>query len=46
VSSVFTFRSHYWFWCPGIATTLGAQAGVVIYDFLIFTGKESIFNKP
>ncbi|EPQ51046.1 aquaporin, partial [Gloeophyllum trabeum ATCC 11539] len=43
---VFTFRNHYWLWCPVIAPIIGAQAGALIYDGFIFTGAESILNKP
>ncbi|KIK61299.1 hypothetical protein GYMLUDRAFT_243493 [Collybiopsis luxurians FD-317 M1] len=43
---VFTFRNQYWLWCPVIATILGAQAGAMFYDVLLFNGKESIVNKP
>jgi hypothetical protein len=42
---VYTFRSHYWLWCPISATILGGQFGAAIYDMLIFTGSESIINK-
>ncbi|TFK52238.1 major intrinsic protein superfamily membrane channel protein [Heliocybe sulcata] len=45
-SDVFTFRNQYWLWCPVIAPILGAQAGTLIYDGLIFKGGESIVNKP
>lgn len=40
---VFTFRSHYWIWCPIIAPIAGAQAGALLYDFLLFTG-QGILN--
>ncbi|KIK61295.1 hypothetical protein GYMLUDRAFT_579220 [Collybiopsis luxurians FD-317 M1] len=44
--AVFTFRNQYWLWCPVLAPILGAQAGAMFYDVLIFNGKESIVNKP
>ncbi|KAF6751659.1 aquaporin-like protein [Ephemerocybe angulata] len=40
---VFTFRSHYWIWCPIIAPIAGAQAGALLYDFFLFTG-QGILN--
>ncbi|KIK66866.1 hypothetical protein GYMLUDRAFT_239088 [Collybiopsis luxurians FD-317 M1] len=43
---VFTFRNQYWLWCPIIATILGAQAGAMFYDVLLYNGKDSIVNKP
>lgn len=43
---VYTFRNHYWLWCPVIAPILGAIVGAFIYDLLFFTGSESILNKP
>ncbi|KIL65331.1 hypothetical protein M378DRAFT_538144 [Amanita muscaria Koide BX008] len=43
--AVFNFRSQYWFWGEIIAPILGAQAGTLIYDALIYTGKESVVNK-
>ncbi|KAI0771203.1 aquaporin [Trametes elegans] len=45
-ADVFTFRSHYWLWCPVIAPIVGALVGVLIYDACFFTGAESILNKP
>ncbi|KXN82857.1 hypothetical protein AN958_02131 [Leucoagaricus sp. SymC.cos] len=45
-AQVFTFRNHYWLWCPVIAPLLGALAGAGLYDLFLFTGKESIVNKP
>jgi len=45
-SAVFTFRNQYWLWCPVLAPILGAQAGAMFYDCLLFNGKESIVNKP
>jgi aquaglyceroporin related protein, other eukaryote len=45
-TQVFTFRGHYWFWCNIIGTCLGAQMGTFIYDALIYTGEDSILNKP
>jgi len=44
--AVFTFRNQYWIWCPVIAPFLGALAGGGFYDVFLFTGEESIFNKP
>ncbi|KAJ6584176.1 major intrinsic protein superfamily membrane channel protein [Mycena vulgaris] len=43
---VFTYRNHYWIWCPIIAPILGAQAGAIFYDAFIYLGDESPFNKP
>jgi len=49
VTDMFLFslhRSQYWLWCPVIAPYLGALAGAGFYDVFLFTGKESIVNKP
>ncbi|KAJ7367184.1 major intrinsic protein superfamily membrane channel protein [Mycena albidolilacea] len=43
---VYTYRNHYWLWCPIIAPILGAQAGSIFYDAFIYTGEESPFNRP
>ncbi|KAJ3487478.1 hypothetical protein NLI96_g3508 [Meripilus lineatus] len=43
---VFTFRNHYWFWCPVLAPILGAIAGVLAYDACFYTGEDSVFNRP
>ncbi|KAJ7079819.1 putative aquaporin 4 [Mycena belliarum] len=43
---VFTFRSHYWLWCPVIAPFLGAQAGAIFYDAFLYLGDETPFNRP
>ncbi|KAI0769916.1 aquaporin [Fomes fomentarius] len=38
--------NHYWLWCPVIAPIIGALVGVFLYDACLFTGAESILNKP
>ncbi|KAF9525543.1 putative aquaporin 4 [Crepidotus variabilis] len=43
---VFTFRNQYWIWCPIMGPILGALFGAFVYDAFLFTGEESIFNKP
>lgn len=43
---VFNFRNQYWLWCPVIAPVLGGLFGAFVYDALIFSGDESILNKP
>ncbi|KZT09234.1 aquaporin [Laetiporus sulphureus 93-53] len=43
---VFTYRNQFWLWCPIIAPICGALIGVLIYDTFIFTGAESILNRP
>ncbi|KAJ7099682.1 putative aquaporin 4 [Mycena epipterygia] len=45
-TQVYNFRSQYWLWCPVIATFLGAQAGTLFYDILLFNGPESRINRP
>ncbi|KAI0087003.1 aquaporin-like protein [Irpex rosettiformis] len=41
---VFDFRHQYWIWCGVMAPILGALVGVSLYDFLFYTGTDSIFN--
>ncbi|KAL0960971.1 hypothetical protein HGRIS_005968 [Hohenbuehelia grisea] len=43
---VFTFRNHYWLWCPVLGPIVGAQLGTIFYDLFLFTGEESVINKP
>ncbi|PCH34310.1 aquaporin [Wolfiporia cocos MD-104 SS10] len=43
---VFTYRNQYWLWCPIIGPIVGAVLGTLIYDAFIFTGGESVLNKP
>ncbi|KAF9046087.1 aquaporin-like protein [Panaeolus papilionaceus] len=43
---VFTFRNQYWIWCPIMAPILGSLTGGLIYDAFIYTGEDSIINKP
>ncbi|KAM6494396.1 Aquaporin-like protein [Amanita muscaria] len=43
--AVYDFRSQYWLWGQIIAPILGAQAGALVYDALIYTGKDSVINK-
>ncbi|KAJ7628580.1 major intrinsic protein superfamily membrane channel protein [Roridomyces roridus] len=45
-TQVYTFRNQYWLWCPVIAPILGAQAGTIFYDVLLFNGPESRINRP
>ncbi|TFY80758.1 hypothetical protein EWM64_g3254 [Hericium alpestre] len=44
--AVFDFRSQYWLWCPILASISGGLVGAFVYDALIFTGSESILNRP
>ncbi|KAG6914093.1 hypothetical protein DXG01_002457 [Tephrocybe rancida] len=44
--AVYTYRNQYWVWCPIMAPFLGALFGGGFYDLLLYTGDESIFNKP
>lgn len=37
--------SHYWLWCPILATILGAQFGTFLYDTFLLTSDESIATK-
>ncbi|KAG6334700.1 hypothetical protein ID866_4399 [Astraeus odoratus] len=43
---VFTYRNQYWLWCPIIGDILGMQMGALVYDLLVYTGPESLINKP
>ncbi|CUA75240.1 putative membrane protein YFL054C [Saccharomyces cerevisiae S288c] [Rhizoctonia solani] len=43
---VWNYRSQYWLYTPIIGPIVGAILGTMIYDAFIFTGSESIFNKP
>jgi aquaglyceroporin related protein len=43
---VFTFRNQYWLWCPVIAPIMGALFGSLVYDTMLYTGDDSIINKP
>ncbi|KAG9086874.1 hypothetical protein FRC06_002841 [Ceratobasidium sp. 370] len=43
---VWNFRSQYWLYVPILGPIAGAFAGTAIYDALLYTGSESIFNKP
>ncbi|KAJ2919660.1 hypothetical protein MD484_g709, partial [Candolleomyces efflorescens] len=36
---VYTHRNQYWLWCPIIAPIVGAQAGALLYDLFLYTGK-------
>ncbi|KAG8703371.1 hypothetical protein FRC09_004196 [Ceratobasidium sp. 395] len=44
--NVWNHRSQYWLYGPIIGPIVGALAGTALYDLLIFTGPESIFNQP
>ncbi|KAJ3513492.1 hypothetical protein NLJ89_g2913 [Agrocybe chaxingu] len=43
---VFTFRNHYWIWCPVMGPILGALFGAFVYDAFLYTGDDSVINKP
>ncbi|CAE6469465.1 unnamed protein product [Rhizoctonia solani] len=43
---VWNYRSQYWLYTPILGPIVGAILGTAIYDAFIFTGSESIFNKP
>jgi aquaglyceroporin related protein len=42
--AVFNFRRQYWLWCEILAPILGAQAGALVYDALIYTGNKAPSN--
>ncbi|KAH6910635.1 aquaporin-like protein, partial [Coprinopsis sp. MPI-PUGE-AT-0042] len=33
--AIFTFKNHYWLWCPILGPICGAQAGAFVYDFFL-----------
>lgn len=39
-------HSQYWLWCPILGSISGGLTGTLVYDAFLFTGGESIFNKP
>ncbi|KAK0443105.1 putative aquaporin 4 [Desarmillaria tabescens] len=44
--AVYTFRNHYWIWCPIMAPILGAQVAAMFYDvFITYQGPDSIVNR-
>lgn len=43
---LFDYRSQYWLWTPILGPLAGGLVGTIIYDGFMFTGDESIFNKP
>lgn len=44
--AVFNYRSQYWLWCTTFAPILGALAAAAVYDVLMYTGGDSIINRP
>jgi len=43
---VWNYRHQYWLWTPILGPIFGALAGTLVYDAFVFTGGESILNKP
>ncbi|CAE7062573.1 unnamed protein product [Rhizoctonia solani] len=43
---LWSYRYQYWLYTPTLGPIIGATLGAAIYDALIFTGPESIFNQP
>lgn len=39
------YRVQYWLWCPWAADITGGLFGALMYDTLIFMGRESPMNK-
>ncbi|KAH8106648.1 major intrinsic protein superfamily membrane channel protein [Phellopilus nigrolimitatus] len=44
--AVFTFRHQYWLWCGVLAPVLGALVAAFVYDTCVYTGNESVVNRP
>ncbi|KAF6757643.1 putative aquaporin 6 [Ephemerocybe angulata] len=42
---VWTYRHHYWIWCPILAPILGAQAAAWTYDTFLYSGTDSVITK-
>ncbi|KAF8913651.1 aquaporin-like protein [Mucidula mucida] len=45
-TEVYTFRNHYWIWCPIMASILGAQIATLLYDTILLQGEQSVTRKP
>ncbi|EJC98509.1 aquaporin [Fomitiporia mediterranea MF3/22] len=45
-AAVFTFRHQYWLWCGVLAPILGGLVAGFVYDAFVYTGEDSIFNRP
>ncbi|KAL5519817.1 hypothetical protein ACEPAG_1477 [Sanghuangporus baumii] len=43
---VFNFRHQYWLWCGVLAPICGALVANFIYDAFVYTGEDSILNRP
>ena len=43
---VWNYRGQYWLYTPIIGPIVGAVLAAIVYDGFIFTGSESVFNKP
>ncbi|KAI0030967.1 aquaporin [Vararia minispora EC-137] len=43
---VFNYRSQFWLWCQVLGPISGALVAAFIYDAVIYTGPESVFNRP
>ncbi|THH05163.1 hypothetical protein EW145_g5003 [Phellinidium pouzarii] len=43
---VFNFRHQYWLWCGVLAPILGALVATFLYDLFMYTGSESLLNRP
>ncbi|KAF8323295.1 aquaporin [Clavulina sp. PMI_390] len=43
---LFDYRHQYWLWTPILGPITGGILGTIVYDAFLFTGDESIFNKP
>ena len=43
---LFDYRHQYWLWTPILGPIFGGLAGTCVYDFLVFTGEESVVNQP
>jgi len=44
-STIWSYRSMYWLWCPVLGPVLGAQLGTLFYDTFLYTGEEGLLSR-
>jgi len=45
-AAIWDYRHQYWLWTPILGPIFGGLAATGVYDLFIYTGEDSIVNKP
>jgi aquaglyceroporin related protein, other eukaryote len=43
---IWDYRHQYWLWAPILGPITGGLTATALYDLFVYTGEDSIFNRP